>query len=132
MDKHKQGKKSFAKGRGYEYRKAEELTKYFGDLCGAQFIRRGGQEKQKWAWRGDVVCKKKYICGTDCILSEAFWEMKFRKNPQAMACFKKAKDDAEGHEPIVIVNDGEVEVAMVNPKFIYSLLYEVVENRINL
>lgn len=128
MNKQEQGKKAHAKGRNYEYRKAEELTKYFNDLCGAEFKRRGGQEKHKWAWRGDIVCKKKFVCGSECVLANIHWEMKFRKHPQVMRYWEKTKDDAETSTPVLIVNDGETEIAVVEPKFLYSLLYGAKEN----
>lgn len=123
MNKQEQGKKSNKKGKNYEYRKAEELTKYFKPICGAEFKRRGGQEKHKWAWRGDIVCKKKFVCGEGCVLANIFFELKYRKNPQIMRYWEKAKDDAEISTPVLIVNNGETEIAVVEPKFLYSLLY---------
>jgi len=118
------------KGKNYERFVADEINKYFKDLCGSKFRRTPSQERWKWVNRGDTNCEKKTFCGEDCILNEFHFEVTDRKGLQIIGKWLKTQDDAENRKPLLVwKKTGKAEGVVIKLKDLLSLLYEVMESR---
>lgn len=118
------------KGKKYEREIADEISKYFKDICGAKFRRTPSPERWKNLTRGDINCQKMFICGDGCPLQEFHWELCDRKSVQLINKWEKTQDDAETRKPLLVwKKTGKAEGVIIRLKDLLSLLYEVQEAR---
>ncbi len=118
------------KGKKYEREIADEINRYFKDICGAKFRRTPSPERWKNTTRGDINCQKMFVCGDGCPLQEFHWELCDRKSVQLINKWLKTQDDAENRKPCLVwKKTGKAEGVVIRLKDFLSLIWEVQEAR---